>query len=113
MALGHNWTETCIRYYFRDICTECFSGVCITAMLNGQAEMLATMQNYPNLRLVEASVEDIQLCEETPSGSEQSEETQNRSARVQGVITKEGGLIEAGRVVITTGTFLRGSFNIA
>ena len=73
-----------------------------------QAEMLATMQMYPNLRLVEASVEDIALSDETLAGSVQNEETQLRSARVRGVITKEGGLIEAGRVVITTGTFLRG-----
>lgn len=60
--------------------------------------MLTTLKSYPNLRLVEASVEDIQLSEATADGS----------VCVEGVLTKEGELLEANRVVITTGTFLRG-----
>lgn len=66
--------------------------------------MLATLQAYPNLRLVEASVEDIQL-----SGYSDGEEPQHDRVTVTGVVTKEGGVIHANRVVITTGTFLRGN----
>ena len=65
--------------------------------------MLATLQKYPNLRLVEASVEDIQL-----SGFSDEQEPQHGTVKVTGVVTKEGSLIRANRVVITTGTFLRG-----
>lgn len=70
--------------------------------------MIATLRNYPNLRLVEASVEDIKLDEEALESAEKNNEAPQRSARVRGVLTKEGELIEGSRVIITTGTFLRG-----
>jgi tRNA uridine 5-carboxymethylaminomethyl modification enzyme len=70
-----------------------------------KAEMLRTLQTYPNLRLVEASVEDIQLSTPADGAADGAVE----GVRVQGIITKEGELIAADRVVITTGTFLRGT----
>eukprot|EP01038_Epipyxis_sp_PR26KG_P010098 gene10098-13574_t len=59
-----------------------------------KVEMQKMLKEYPNLTIVEASVEDLLLC----SGSD----------RVEGVITKEGIEILTSQVVITTGTFLRG-----
>lgn len=73
--------------------------------------MIAMLQSYKNLRLVEASVEDIALVD-PDSLKQRGEEMHDRSAKVKGVMTKDGGLIEANRVVITTGTFLRGIYNV-
>ncbi|CEM01366.1 unnamed protein product [Vitrella brassicaformis CCMP3155] len=54
--------------------------------------MQATLSAYPNLRIVEASVEDVLLD----------------GGAVRGVRLGDGRDIEGGRVVVTTGTFLRG-----
>lgn len=59
-----------------------------------KAEMKEILENYPNLRIVEASVEDLLL---DPS-----------SSRVEGLKTQDGREILSSQVVITTGTFLRG-----
>jgi len=58
-----------------------------------KAAMQAALAATPNLRIVEASAEDLVL---------------GASNRVEGVVTAEGARIAAGQVVITTGTFLRG-----
>ena len=50
--------------------------------------------NYPNLDVKAAAVEDLVM---TPDGK-----------TVTGIITAEGAEITAGRVILTTGTFLRG-----
>ena len=59
-------------------------------------EMYNLLSNYPNLEIVEGSVEDI-LIDHT--GTTQS---------IQGIKTQDGREIIAPNVVITTGTFLRG-----
>ena len=63
-----------------------------------QIEMQKTLSKYPNLRLVEASVEDIRLEESSGAG--------RRS--VCGIIVNGGEVMAAKQVVVTTGTFLRG-----
>jgi tRNA uridine 5-carboxymethylaminomethyl modification enzyme len=61
-------------------------------------EMQEMLVSYPNLRVVEASVEDILIGNEGKDGE-----------RVRGITTQDGREISANRVVITTGTFLRGT----
>jgi len=95
-----------------------------------KASMQSVMQSYPNLSLVEASVEDLLLDESSTSGLESlapisnegllgSDSTKHISinqndhkARIRGILAKkEDGTtmeLEARAVVITTGTFLRG-----
>jgi len=63
-----------------------------------RAAMLRTILEYPGLTVVEASVEDLLL---TADGR-----------GVAGVLTGEGEALRASRVVITTGTFLRGVVHI-
>ena len=63
--------------------------------------MLEAMLAVDGLRLHEASVEDL-IIERAADGS----------ARVGGVLTAEGVAIRAPRVVLTTGTFLRGVVHI-
>ena len=58
-------------------------------------EMQQLLGNYPNLRIVEASVVDLLLDELTGT--------------LQGIRTQDGRDIASSRVVITTGTFLRGT----
>ena len=57
-------------------------------------EMFKLLSNYPNLRIVEGSVEDLLL--------------NDASNQVHGIKTQDGREIHANNVVITTGTFLRG-----
>jgi len=56
--------------------------------------------DYPNLQVEAAAVEDLIL-----SGA-------GATQRVGGIITAEGAEIHAGRVILTTGTFLRGMIHI-
>uniref|UniRef100_A0A182JWA2 tRNA uridine 5-carboxymethylaminomethyl modification enzyme C-terminal subdomain domain-containing protein n=1 Tax=Anopheles christyi TaxID=43041 RepID=A0A182JWA2_9DIPT len=63
-------------------------------------EVQQTLENTPNLTIIEASVEDIVLSK----GSEQP--------RLAGVRLSDGRTITANSLVITTGTFLRGQINI-
>uniref|UniRef100_A0A182MAJ0 tRNA uridine 5-carboxymethylaminomethyl modification enzyme C-terminal subdomain domain-containing protein n=1 Tax=Anopheles culicifacies TaxID=139723 RepID=A0A182MAJ0_9DIPT len=63
-------------------------------------EVQQTLENTPNLTIVEASVEDIVL-------SDQSEQP-----RLAGVKLADDRTIVANSLVITTGTFLRGQINI-
>ncbi|HZT95328.1 MAG TPA: FAD-dependent oxidoreductase [Chloroflexota bacterium] len=58
--------------------------------------MAGTILGQPDLRLVEASVEDLLL------------ESEGRGHRVAGVVTSGGMRYQAPAVVLTTGTFLRG-----
>jgi tRNA uridine 5-carboxymethylaminomethyl modification enzyme len=55
--------------------------------------MQELLLNYPNLRIMEASVEDLLLA----------------GQQVGGIRTQDGREVSAGQVVITTGTFLRGT----
>jgi tRNA uridine 5-carboxymethylaminomethyl modification enzyme len=96
-----------------------------------KASMQSVMRNYPNLSLVEASVEDL-LLEESKNdktveslaplsaegllGNKSTEHMNlsqdNHKARIRGVVvTKSDGTkveLQSRAVVITTGTFLRG-----
>ena len=56
--------------------------------------------NYPNLDVKGAAVEDLMLSQN------------GKGQRVTGVITALGEEIKAGRVILTTGTFLRGMIHI-
>ena len=59
--------------------------------------MQALLGAYPNLRIVEASVEDLLLDEAAGSRA------------IRGIRTQDGRDIATKKVVITTGTFLRGT----
>lgn len=54
------------------------------------------LKNYPNLEIIFASVEDIEI----------------ENAQVRGVVLADGKKIAANSVVLTTGTFLRGVIHI-
>ena len=99
-----------------------------------KAEMKAVLSEYPNLSLVEASVEDLLLDETTTDFEDDAPEFDNstimtggmlsaaqtvilpkpsdRQAKIKGIIVKDkDGLVSeitSKAVVITTGTFLRG-----
>mmetsp|Transcript_6344 Transcript_6344/g.9564 ORF Transcript_6344/g.9564 Transcript_6344/m.9564 type:complete len:679 (+) Transcript_6344:139-2175(+) len=59
-----------------------------------KAEMQHVLGNMPRLRIVEASVEDVIL--------------NDSDSAVKGILTSDGQQIRAEKVVVTTGTFLRG-----
>ncbi len=65
-------------------------------------EMQELLKSYPNLQIVEASVEDLILSNDITSDL-----SKNRNS-VEGIRTKDGRDILAKNIVITTGTFLRG-----
>ena len=74
-----------------------------------KASMQKTLKDYPNLHLIEASVQDLLLDEPSnvivdPSGS-------TAKPQIRGVSTEHDGVtseLTSHAVVITTGTFLRG-----
>jgi len=66
-------------------------------------EMFSVLTSYPNLRIVEASAEDLLLEEE-----EDQQSQQQHSHKVRGLKTQSGEEILSKTVVLTTGTFLRG-----
>lgn len=71
-----------------------------------QSELFKT----PNLSIIEGSVEDLMLGE--PRVPDSSKEGNGIQVRCQGVILEDGQEIPCQSIVITTGTFLRGSINI-
>ncbi|PCI52003.1 MAG: tRNA uridine-5-carboxymethylaminomethyl(34) synthesis enzyme MnmG [Alphaproteobacteria bacterium] len=58
------------------------------------------IHNYPNLDVKAAAVEDLILSEG------------GQGQQVSGVITAQGEEVRAGRVILTTGTFLRGMIHV-
>ena len=73
-----------------------------------KASMQKTLKEYPNLDLVEASVQDLLLDE--PSGLVVPSAGPGK-AKIRGVATEHDGVtaeLTSHAVVITTGTFLRG-----
>mmetsp|Transcript_23251 Transcript_23251/g.64477 ORF Transcript_23251/g.64477 Transcript_23251/m.64477 type:complete len:762 (-) Transcript_23251:1254-3539(-) len=69
--------------------------------------MQKTLKEYPNLDLIEASVEDLLLEEPSPLIHSNS----NSKPQIRGVMTEHNGVkgeLTSHAVVITTGTFLRG-----
>ena len=69
-------------------------------------EMQQLLSTYPNLYLLEASVEDLLLDGDLESASDDTK--QGCKIKVRGIKTMDGGEVLADSVVITTGTFLRG-----
>jgi glucose-inhibited division protein A len=63
--------------------------------------MLEAVLGVENLRVHEASAEDLLLGR-----------TEGGKSRVEGIVTADGGKIHAPRVVLTTGTFLRGVVHV-
>jgi tRNA uridine 5-carboxymethylaminomethyl modification enzyme len=61
-----------------------------------RSAMQATLGAIPNLEIIEAAVEDLLL----------------KDGAVAGVVTGDGGTLAAGRVVLTTGTFLNGMIHL-
>ncbi|WP_136636096.1 tRNA uridine-5-carboxymethylaminomethyl(34) synthesis enzyme MnmG [Pseudooceanicola onchidii] len=61
-----------------------------------RTEMLAELEATPNLQIVEGEVVDFRMD----------------GVRVSGVVLADGAAIDAGSVVLTTGTFLRGVIHI-
>jgi len=61
-----------------------------------RAEMQAEMTGMANLRVLEAEVTDLRVD----------------TGRVTGVVLADGTLLDAGAVILTTGTFLRGTLHI-
>ncbi|RKP14102.1 glucose inhibited division protein A-domain-containing protein [Piptocephalis cylindrospora] len=67
--------------------------------------MQDTILNYPNLQVREGSVSDLDISwEADPTGSS--------VGAVRGVRLESGEVIESKKVIITTGTFLRGEIHI-
>jgi hypothetical protein len=74
-----------------------------------KANMQKTLKAYPNLDLIEASVQDL-LLEEPSNLILDSSSTRSKS-HIRGVATEHNGVtgeLTAHAVVITTGSFLRG-----
>ena len=74
-------------------------------------EMQTLLAAYPNLSILEASVEDLLLEEETDSAAPSSSSSSS-GCTVRGIVTQAGQEVQAPRVVITTGTFLRGVIHL-
>lgn len=67
-----------------------------------QSEMQKELETYPNLEIMEDSVEDL-IIDSTGSGKDSAT---SPTASVLGVVLKSGTLMNCKNVVITTGTFL-------
>ena len=74
-----------------------------------KVSMQKTLKEYPNLDLVEASVQDLLLDE--LSNKIVNPSSLDTKSQIRGVITEHNGAkreLTSHAVVITTGTFLRG-----
>ena len=69
-------------------------------------KMRQVLESEPNLRIKQAEVVDL-LLEELPGGASSGRAGMPRR-RVRGVQLRDGRTVEAGAVVVTTGTFLNG-----
>ncbi|GFP60422.1 mitochondrial translation optimization protein 1 [Trichoderma asperellum] len=67
--------------------------------------MRSELESYPNLSIVLESVSDIVLSENNGS-------TEGSKGAIAGVRLENGEILQTGRVVITTGTFLGGEIHI-
>ena len=71
-------------------------------------EMQQMLSTYPNLHILQASVEDLILS----GGDDNDNDGNGDVVTVKGVTTPEGQKVFASSVVITTGTFLRGVIHL-
>ncbi len=78
--------------------------------------MQDTLSNYENLTILEASVEDITVKAGLESKNSVSKNLASKNLvsgdQVTGVVTDKGQIFKAGRVVLTTGTFLKGVIHV-
>ncbi len=72
-----------------------------------KAEMQLLLSTYPNLFILEASVEDLLFNQPTTTVRSPDE-----GACVRGIVTQAGQEVLADNVIITTGTFLRGVIHL-
>lgn len=70
-------------------------------------EMQSELSEYRNLRLMEASVEDLII-----ESNHENDHSGRNYGKVRGVILNDGEILKTNRVVITTGTFLGGEIHI-
>jgi len=79
-----------------------------------KSEMHALLGTYPNLSVLEASVEDLLLLPGIGGGDLAGVEVGSNEclATVRGIVTQAGQEVLAPRVIITTGTFLRGIIHL-
>jgi tRNA uridine 5-carboxymethylaminomethyl modification enzyme len=68
-----------------------------------RARMRQVLESEPNLRIKQAEVIDLALEDLPPSFGASA-----RRRRVRGVRLRDGRMVEAGAVIVTTGTFLNG-----
>lgn len=71
-------------------------------------EMQRTIRNYPNLSVLEGSVEDIIIDNSNSDNTQQ----QQQYGKVRGVILEDGTILKTSNVVITTGTFLSAEIHV-
>ena len=72
-------------------------------------EMQKEILNYPNLKVLEAQVEDIII---KPVLSNREDFSGREFGEVKGVILLDGRVLKSEKVVVTTGTFLGGEIHI-
>ncbi len=72
-----------------------------------RVRMRQVLEQEPNLRIKQAEVIDLVL-EDLKSGASSAPDGGTSRQRVRGVLLRDGRTIEAGAVVVTTGTFLNG-----
>jgi tRNA uridine 5-carboxymethylaminomethyl modification enzyme len=65
--------------------------------------------DYPNLEIWQDSIEDLEIVSRETAGGDVTSEV---ASEVTGVITASGKTIKAAKVILTTGTFLRGMIHI-
>ena len=77
-----------------------------------RAAMQAALDAQPNLTIREGTVEDLALDAGADARPNVRDAGVHAQPRVRGVVLGDGALIPAPRVVLTTGTFLRGLIHI-
>jgi tRNA uridine 5-carboxymethylaminomethyl modification enzyme len=71
-----------------------------------RVKMRQVLESEPNLRIKQAEVVDLVL--EDPVGAIHESPLQDPRQRVRGIKLRDGRTVEAGAVIVTTGTFLNG-----
>ena len=72
-----------------------------------RAKMRQVLESEPNLRIKQAEVVDL-LLEDSPAPSTGGTATEDMRRVARGIRLRDGRTVEAGAVIITTGTFLNG-----
>ncbi|MEJ2007479.1 MAG: tRNA uridine-5-carboxymethylaminomethyl(34) synthesis enzyme MnmG, partial [Acidobacteriota bacterium] len=72
-----------------------------------RVKMRQVLEQEPNLRIKQAEVINL-ILEDSGAHSSTATDRQPHQRRVRGVVLRDGRTVEAGAVVVTTGTFLNG-----